>query len=35
MQPQDVAGSILHAIQTPFNYHVVDIEMRPLQPKKG
>lgn len=35
MQPQDVAGSILHAIQTPFNYHVVDIEMRPLQPKKS
>ncbi len=34
MQPQDIAGAILYALETPFNFHVVDLELRPLQPKK-
>ncbi|WP_368408981.1 SDR family oxidoreductase [Hymenobacter sp. BT730] len=34
MQPEDIAATIVHAIETPFNFHIVDIEMRPLQPKK-
>jgi NADP-dependent 3-hydroxy acid dehydrogenase YdfG len=34
MQPQDIADTILYAVQTPFNFHIVDLEMRPLQPKK-
>ncbi len=34
MQPSDVAGTILNITQTSDNYHVVDVEMRPLQPKK-
>ncbi|WP_400191332.1 SDR family oxidoreductase [Hymenobacter sp. B81] len=35
MQPEDIAGAILYALQTPFNFHIVDMEMRPLQPRKG
>ncbi|KUG07352.1 SDR family oxidoreductase [Solirubrum puertoriconensis] len=35
MQPEDIAGAIVYAIETPFNFHIVDMEMRPLQPKKG
>ncbi len=34
MQPQDIAGAIVYALETPFNFHIVDVEMRPLQPKK-
>jgi NADP-dependent 3-hydroxy acid dehydrogenase YdfG len=34
MQPQDIADTIIYALQTPFNFHIVDVEMRPLQPKK-
>ncbi|GAA4379982.1 SDR family oxidoreductase [Hymenobacter koreensis] len=34
MQPEDIGSAILYAIQTPFNFHIVDVEMRPLQPKK-
>lgn len=34
MQPQDIADTIIYAAETPFNFHLVDIEMRPLQPKK-
>ncbi|GAB2477688.1 SDR family oxidoreductase [Hymenobacter qilianensis] len=34
MQPQDIADTIIYALQTPFNFHIVDMEMRPLQPKK-
>ena len=34
MQPEDIAGAIIYALQTPFNFHIVDVEMRPLQPKK-
>lgn len=33
MRPQDVADTILYAIQTHHNFHLVDIEMRPLKPK--
>lgn len=33
MRPEDVAETILHAIQTHWNFHLVDIEMRPLKPK--
>jgi NADP-dependent 3-hydroxy acid dehydrogenase YdfG len=33
MRPEDVAETILHAIQTHINFHLVDIEMRPLKPK--
>ena len=32
MRPQDVATSIVQAIQTYANYHVVDLEVRPLWP---
>ncbi|TGE24889.1 SDR family NAD(P)-dependent oxidoreductase [Hymenobacter aquaticus] len=34
MQPRDIADTIIYALETPFNFHLVDIEMRPLQPKK-
>ncbi|MCB2379146.1 SDR family NAD(P)-dependent oxidoreductase [Hymenobacter sp. BT635] len=34
MQPRDIADTIVYALETPFNFHIVDIEMRPLQPKK-
>ena len=33
MRPEDVAETILQAIQTHRNFHIVDIEMRPLKPK--
>jgi NADP-dependent 3-hydroxy acid dehydrogenase YdfG len=33
MQPQDIAATILHVLQSPPNYLHVDIEVRPLQPK--
>ena len=33
MRPEDVADTILHAIRTHSNFHLVDIEMRPLRPK--
>ena len=29
MQPDDIAGAIIHAIETPANFHIVDLEMRP------
>ena len=34
MQPEDIAGAIIYALETPPNFHVVDVEMRPLQPRK-
>jgi NADP-dependent 3-hydroxy acid dehydrogenase YdfG len=34
MQPADIASAIIYAVETPFNFHIVDLEMRPLQPKK-
>jgi NADP-dependent 3-hydroxy acid dehydrogenase YdfG len=33
MQPEDIASTILHVLASPPNYHHVDIEVRPLQPK--
>ena len=33
MRAEDIADTILHAIQTHRNFHLVDIEMRPLKPK--
>ncbi|MDN5202894.1 SDR family oxidoreductase [Fulvivirgaceae bacterium BMA10] len=33
MMPQDIASTILHVLQTPDNYHHIDIEVRPLRPK--
>jgi NADP-dependent 3-hydroxy acid dehydrogenase YdfG len=33
MQPSDIASTILHCLQSSPNYHHVDIEVRPLQPK--
>ncbi|MGW8122964.1 SDR family oxidoreductase [Roseivirga echinicomitans] len=33
MRPEDVATSVVQAIQTSANYHVVDVEVRPLWPK--
>lgn len=33
MRPEDVATSIVQCIQTFDNYHVVDVEVRPLWPK--
>lgn len=34
MQPADIASAIIYAVETPFNFHIVDLEMRPLQPRK-
>ena len=34
MNPKDVAKTIFQAYETSFNFHLVDIEMRPLQPKR-
>ncbi|OGX87760.1 short-chain dehydrogenase [Hymenobacter lapidarius] len=34
MSPADIAGFIIYSLETPFNFHVVEVEMRPLQPKK-
>ncbi|WP_338060846.1 SDR family oxidoreductase [Roseivirga pacifica] len=33
MRPQDIAQSIVQSVQTHANYHVVDLEVRPLKPK--
>ena len=33
MRPQDVATSVVQCLQTFDNYHVVDVEVRPLWPK--
>jgi NADP-dependent 3-hydroxy acid dehydrogenase YdfG len=33
MQPEDIASTILHVLQSPPNYHHVEIEVRPLMPK--
>ena len=34
ISPADIAGFIIYSLETPFNFHVVEAEMRPLQPKK-
>ena len=33
MRPEDIAGTIIHTLETHPNYHQVDIEVRPLMPK--
>ncbi len=33
MMPEDVAGMIVYALETPDNFHTVNLEMRPLKPK--
>lgn len=33
MKPEDIASTILHCLMSSPNYHHVDIEVRPLQPK--
>ncbi|AHM59486.1 short-chain dehydrogenase [Flammeovirgaceae bacterium 311] len=33
MRPQDIAETIMHCIGTHKNFHIVDVEMRPLKPK--
>ncbi len=33
MRPEDIAGTIVHCLQSHANYHHVDIEVRPLKPK--
>ena len=33
LMPEDVAASIVYAIETPDNFHTVNLEIRPLQPK--
>ena len=34
MSPADIASFIIYSLETPFNFHVVEAEMRPLQPNK-
>lgn len=33
MMPEDIASTIMHALESSPNYHHVDIEVRPLMPK--
>jgi len=33
MRPEDIASTILYALTTHPNYHLVDVEVRPLMPK--
>ena len=33
MRPEDIAITILQTLETHPNYHVVDVEVRPLMPK--
>lgn len=33
LQPNDVAAMMVHALETPDNFHQVNLEVRPLQPK--
>ncbi|WP_299759577.1 SDR family oxidoreductase [uncultured Pontibacter sp.] len=33
MRPEDIASTILHALESHPNYHHIDIEVRPLMPK--
>lgn len=32
LKPEDLARTIIHLLQAPRNYHVTDIQVRPLQP---
>lgn len=33
LMPEDVAASIIHTLKMPDNFHTVNLEIRPLQPK--
>ena len=33
LMPEDVANMMVYSIKTPFNFHQVNLEVRPLQPK--
>lgn len=33
MNPKDIADTIIHVLESPSNYHHVDIEVRPLKPQ--
>jgi NADP-dependent 3-hydroxy acid dehydrogenase YdfG len=33
MQAADIANTIIHVLESPSNYHYVDVEVRPLKPK--
>lgn len=33
MRPEDIAQTIMESVNTHRNYHIVDVEMRPLKPK--
>jgi NADP-dependent 3-hydroxy acid dehydrogenase YdfG len=33
LMPEDVAANILYALEMPENFHTVNLEIRPLQPK--
>lgn len=35
MLPEDIASTIIHCLESQANYHHVDIEVRPLKPKKS
>lgn len=32
MMPEDIASTILHCLESPPNYHHIDVEVRPLRP---
>lgn len=34
MMPEEIASTVLHCLEAPDNYHIVDVEMRPLGMKK-
>ncbi|ELR69661.1 short-chain dehydrogenase/reductase SDR [Fulvivirga imtechensis AK7] len=34
MMPEDIASTIVHCLESQANYHHVDIEVRPLKPRK-
>ena len=34
MNPEDIADTVIHCLQSSANYHHVDIEVRPLKPKR-
>lgn len=33
LMPEDLASAIIQTLETPFNFHTVNLEIRPLQPK--
>ena len=33
MKPEDIANTVIHVLKSPPNYHILDVEARPLNPK--